>query len=149
MNKTNIIVTIGPSTNTKEMIKQLILDGVSAIRINLNYADHDFCRDVIEKVRTVDSELGTVTSIMLDLVGPDIKTGKFNNGKTFFQEGMKIRVYNDYIVGDETKVYIDYFDLLDGVKYNSLIKFNNGKVVLEVIDKGIDYLLCEVIVGFD
>ena len=147
MNKTNIIVTIGPASNTKEMIKQMIINGASVIRINLNYADHGFCEDVISKVRDVDSELGTVTAIMFDTVGPDVKTGRFINGKTFFSEGFKIRVYNNDIIGDETKLSIDYYDLIDGVRCNSLIKLNNGRVVLNVIEKGPDYLLCEVIVG--
>ena len=147
MNKTNIIVTVGSSSNTKEVLKELIVGGASVIRINLNYCDHDFCKDVINKIHDVDSELGTVTSIMFDTVGPDIKTGKFVDGKAIFEEGLKIRVYNNYIVGDNTKLYIDYYDLIDGMRCNSLIKLNNGKVILEVIDKGSDYLLCEVLVG--
>ena len=147
MNKTNIIVTIGPSSNTKEMIKELILSGVSAFRFNLNYVDHDFCRDVINKIRDVDSELGTISSIMLDTVGPDVKTGKFSGGKAFYQEGVKIRIYSEPILGDETKLYIDYYDLIDGVRCNSLIKLNNGRVILNVLDKGSDYLLCEVLCG--
>jgi len=147
MNKTNIIVTVGPSSNTKEILKELVLSGVSAFRFNLNYVNHDFCRDVINKIRDIDSELGTASSIMFDTVGPDVKTGKFNSGKVIYPEGVKIRIYNNPIVGDETKLYIDYYDLIDGVMCNSLIKLNNGRVVLNVVDKGSDYLLCEVLVG--
>lgn len=147
MNKTNIIVTIGPSSNTKEMIKNLILGGAGVFRINLNYADHSFCRDVIAKIRDVDKELGTCSAIMFDTVGPDVKTGEFFNGKVIYPEGVKIRIYNDEIMGDETKLFIDYYDLIDGIRCNSLIKLNNGRVVLNVLDKGPDYLLCEVITG--
>ena len=147
MNKTNIIVTVGPASNTKEMLKKLISGGTSVIRLNLNYVDHDFCRDVISKIRDVDKELGTITSIMFDTVGPDVKTGSFIGGSAEYVEGTKIRVYNSSIVGDETKLYIDYYDIIDGVKCNSLIKLNNGRVVLNILDKGPDYLLCEVLVG--
>lgn len=147
MNKTNIIVTIGPSSNTKEMIKELIRGGSSVFRINLNYADHSFCRDVINKIRDVDKELGTCSAIMFDTVGPDVKTGRFSGGKASFTEGVKIRVYNSDILGDETKLYIDYYDLIDSVRCNSLIKLNNGHVVLNVLDKEPDYLLCEVVTG--
>ena len=147
MNKTNIIVTIGPSSNTKEMIKELILGGASVFRINLNYADHSFCRDVINKIRDVDKELGTCSAIMFDTVGPDVKTGKFSGGKACFNEGTKIRIYNEEILGDETKLYIDYYDLIDGIRCNSLIKLNNGRVVLNVLDKKPEYLLCEVVTG--
>ena len=147
MNKTNIIVTVGPSSNTKEVLKDLIAGGTAVIRINLNYCNHDFCRDIVSKIRDIDSELGTVTSIMFDTVGPDIKTGSFSGGKAIFNEETKIRVYNTNILGDETKLYIDYANLVEEVPNNSIIKLNNGRVVLELIDRGPDYLLCEVLVG--
>lgn len=149
MNKTNIIVTVGPCSNTKEVLKELILNGASVIRINLNYCDHDFCKDVVNKIHDIDAELGTVTSIMVDTVGPDIKTGLFSDGKSSFVEETKIRVYRDNILGDETKLSIDYFDLIDGIPNGTIVKLNNGHVVLEVIDRGPDYLLCEVLVGGD
>ncbi len=147
MNKTNIIVTVGPSSNTKEVLKELIIEGAAVIRINLNYCDYDFCRDIVSKIRDIDTELGTVTSIMFDTVGPDIKTGSFSGGKAFFNEETKIRIYNTSLLGDETKLYIDYADLVDDIPNNTIIKLNNGRVVLEVIDRGPDYLLCEVLVG--
>lgn len=147
MNKTNIIVSIGSATNTKEIIKQFIINGTRVFRINLNYYDYSFCEDVINKIRNVDQELGTFTSIMLDTVGPDLKTGKFLNKKAYFNEGFKIRIYSSEIVGDETKFSINYNKLVENIKCNTIIKINNGKVVLSVIDKGNDYLLCEVIVG--
>ena len=129
------------------MIKELVRGGVSVFRINLNYADHSFCRDVINKIRDVDKELGTCSAIMFDTVGPDVKTGKFSGGKANFTEGVKIRVYDSDILGDETKMFIDYYDLIDSVRCNSLIKINNGHVVLNVLDKEPDSLLCEVVTG--
>lgn len=146
MNMTNIIVSIGCASNSKEMIKQFIVNGAGVIRINLNYFDHDFCRDVINKVRDVDSELGTNTSIMFDTVGPDIKTGCFSGGKAIFQEEVKVRVYNNSVIGDEAKLCIDYYDLVN-LRCGTIIKLNNGRVVLEVVESGTDYLLCEVLVG--
>lgn len=147
MNKTNIIVTLGFSSNTKEIIKKMILSGASVIRMNLNYVDHDFCRDAIAKIKNVDKELGTTTAIMFDTVGPDIKTGCFNGGKAFYTEKVKIRVYSSYVVGDNTKLYVDCAALVDDLYEDAIIKLNNGKVVLQVLEKGIDYLLCEVLVG--
>lgn len=146
MNKTNIVVTVGPASATREMLKQLISGGVGVIRINLNYVSNFDVEDIINKVRSVDEELGTITSIMFDIIGPDVKTGSFVDGKVTYPEGVKIRVYCDPIVGDSTKLYIDYYDLIN-VRCNSLIKLNNGRVVLNVLDKGSDYLLCEVITG--
>ena len=130
MNKTNIIVSIGSATNTKEIIKQFIINGTRVFRINLNYYDYSFCEDVINKIRNVDQELGTFTSIMLDTVGPDLKTGKFLNKKAYFNEGFKIRIYSSEIVGDETKFSINYNKLVENIEHEKI----------EIYDKAIDLL---------
>jgi pyruvate kinase len=147
MNKTNVIVNIGIDCGDSDFLKKVISGGVDVLRLNLNFVDHEFCKNIISKVRDIDKELGTVTSIMFDTVGPCIKTGKFVNGSAYFTEGTKIRIYDSNILGDETKLFIDYYDLIDGVRCNSLIKLDNGSVILNVLDKGSDYLLCEVLSG--
>ena len=147
MNKTSIIMSVDKSYNSYDVIKQIILHDITVFRFDLNIFDHDFCRSVINIIRKCDKELGTNSAIMFDTVGPICKTGTFTLGNATFTEGMKIRVYNNSIVGDCTKLYIDYYDLIDGIRCNTLIKLNGGKVVLQVIDKEADYLLCEVIVG--
>lgn len=149
MNKTKVIATIGPSTNTYEKIKNLILGGLNVARINMCYADYDYCKNICDIVDDLNKELGTSVAIMLNLKGPEVRCGKFNNSETFFRLGDKVKIYMEEILGDSTKFSVNYPDLIKDVYHNTLIKIRNGNVTLMVIDKNTDqegnYLLCEVV----
>lgn len=144
MNKTKIIATIGPASKDREVLKDLILNGIDVARINLSYADYDFCKDVVGKINELNKELNTNVAVMFDLEGPDIRIGKFIGGSAYLKAGTKIRIYMNEVVGDNTKFSVNYPNLVDDVKYNTTIKLNDGRITLVVVDKGDGYLLCEV-----
>lgn len=148
MNKTKVVATIGPSTNTYDKIKNLILGGMNVARINMCYADYDYCYNVKNIIEGLNKELGTSVAIMLNLEGPEIRCGKFSSGEAFFRLGDKIKIYMDEMVGNSTKFSVNYSDLIKDVYHNTIIKIRNGNVSLMVIDKNTDsfgdYLLCEV-----
>ncbi len=148
MNKTKVIATIGPSTNTVDKIKNLILGGMNVARINMCYADYDYCKNICDIINNLNKELGTSVAVMLNLKGPEIRAGKFNNGETFFRLGDKVKIYMEECMGDSTKFSVNYPDLIKDVYHNTLIKLRNGNVALMVIDKNTDefgnFLLCEV-----
>lgn len=81
MNKTKVVATIGPSSQSKEVIKGLIEAGMDVARINLKHADYDFCMDVVNKINELNEELGTHVALMFDLKGPEIRVGNFFNGE--------------------------------------------------------------------
>lgn len=145
MNKTKIIATIGPASNSKEVLKELITQGMDVVRINLSHADYAFCEDVIEKINELNGEMKTNVSIMLDTEGPNVRVGKFVGGKAFLAKGDKIRIYMDELVGDSTKFSVNYSGLLNDVRYNTILKIDDGMIELQVIEKGTNYLLCEVL----
>lgn len=145
MNKTKIIATIGPASNDKEVLKSLITEGMDVIRLNLSHANYDFCTDVIDKIHELNDELGTNVSIMLDTEGPNVRIGKFVGGKAFLNRGDYIRIYMDDLIGDSTKFSVNYKGLLNDVKYNTILKLDDGMIELQVVEKGTNYLLCEVL----
>ncbi|MDD3452837.1 MAG: pyruvate kinase [Bacilli bacterium] len=147
MKKTKIIATIGPSSRDTEVIKELILNGMDIARINLTHASHEFAKDVINKIDNLNKELNTSVSIMFDLEGPDINVGKFAGGSAYLTKNSKIRIYMDDILGDSTKFSINYPKLIDEIKVNTVIKLDDGLIELNVIDKELNYLLCEVVTG--
>lgn len=144
MNKTKIIATIGPASSDKDTLRELIKNGMDVVRLNMSHCDYDFCEDIVNKIDELNKELGTYVSIMLDTKGPEIRVGNFENDEATFKEGTKIRIYMDELLGDNTKFSINYPNLINEIKYNSVIRIDDGKLELEVIDKGEDYLLCEV-----
>ncbi|HPF82981.1 MAG TPA: pyruvate kinase [Bacilli bacterium] len=147
MNKTKVVATIGPASCSKEKIKELIKAGMDVARINMDHADFDFCKEIVKKVNEVNKELNTSVATMFDTRGPELRVGEFQNGYAQLEDKSKIRIYIDDIMGDSTKFSINYKDLIDDINYDALIMINDGHIKLQVLDKGKDYLLCEVLAG--
>jgi pyruvate kinase len=145
MNKTKIVATVGPASQDKEILKAMILGGMDVVRINLSHADYDFCREMIKKVDVLNDELNTNVAIMLDTQGPDIRVDNFMGGSAFFRKGDKIRIYMEEVLGDSTKFSVDYPNLINDVDYNDIVKVNDGKIEMKVIDKDNDSIICEVL----
>ena len=144
MNKTKTIVTIGPASKDYDTIKELINNGADVIRLNLSHADHEFCKDIIEKVNKANKALNKFTSIMLDTNGPSVRIGKISSSHAFLKQDSKVKVYMDEVVGDSSRFSVDYKDLIYDLSIGSLIKINDGLVEIEVTDKDEDYLICKV-----
>ena len=98
-------------------------------------------------IKNLNKELKTNTAILFDLEGPDITVGHFSGGSAYLNKGDKIRVYMDEVLGDSTKFSISYPNLINEIKVNNVLKINDGLIELKIIDKEINYLLCEVISG--
>lgn len=147
MNKTKLIAKVNETNNKKEILKELILNGMDAFSINLYEFDKTFCLDVIDKIKNLNEELETNAAIILETVGSKVHTNRFYGGNATFKTNDKIRIYMDKTLGDETKFSVDYKDLLKDIKYDSIIKLSNGLVELQVLDKGENFLLCKVIQG--
>ena len=145
MNKTKVVVTIGPASKEKSIIKELVMYGMDVARINLSHANHDFCRDIVNKINGINKELNTNVAIMLDTQGPDIRVGEFVGGSAYFRKGETVRIYKEDILGDSTKFSISYKGLHKDVMYNDIIKFNDGKVEMRVIDVNEEFICCEVL----
>lgn len=145
LNKTKVIATIGPSTMEKEQLRKLLENGVDVVRLNMSHANYNFCKDVIDKINELNDELKLSVATMIDLVGPEVRTGKFVNGQAYFRKGDKIRIYMDQLMGDSTKFSVDYPDLIKEVNFNSILKIKDGLMIFEVIDIRVDCLVCEVL----
>ncbi len=145
LNKTKVIVTIGPATQEKEQIKRLMMNGMDVVRLNMSHASYNFCTDIIEKVNELNKELGLSVATMLDLMGPEVRTGKFTNGQAYFRKGDKVQIYMDEVLGDSTKFSVSYSDLIKEVGFNSILKVKDGKMMFEVIDMKEDSLICEAL----
>ena len=145
INKTKVIASVGPVTMEKEQIKKLILNGTDVIRVNMSHADYNFCRTISEYVNELNTELRTSVALLMDLTGPEVRIGKFSCGQVYFRKGDRVRIYMDEIEGDNTKFSVSYPNLINEVKYNSIINIQDGMVKMEVIEKLTDFFVCEVL----
>lgn len=147
MNKIKVVGTVGVNSSDEKTIESLVEIGVDAIKLNMNDIKRETARKIIETVRTLNHKLDTGIGIMLEIGSPLIRIGKLSGGKAYYKTGDKIRLYTTNIVGDETKAYVNYEDLINETEREDVIMLDNGKVKLQVYDKGSDYLICEVLKG--
>ena len=82
MSKTKIICTIGPASESKEMMSKLVKAGMNVMRLNFSHGSHEEHLNRIKLISEINKELGTSVAILLDTKGPEIRTGNFKRGKS-------------------------------------------------------------------
>ncbi|HLO11394.1 MAG TPA: pyruvate kinase, partial [Pseudoneobacillus sp.] len=140
------ICTIGPVSNSREVITELIDHGMTMIRLNLSHGNHQSHNDVIQLVRSISKEKGKDIKILGDLQGPKIRLGKFHDSIQL-HEGDQFLLTTDEVVGNNKVGSIDYKGLVHDVKKGSKILINDGEVELTVSEIGADSIKCVVKVG--
>ncbi len=147
MRKTKIICTIGPATESLEMLERLHAAGMNVARLNMSHGDHPSHERVIAALRQLNAKLPTPVAILLDTQGPEIRTGDLNQD-LYLQEGEVISVSvrsGDNV--EETSLQINYEDLLEAVNIGDRITVDNGLINLEVLQKFERSLSCRVVDG--
>ena len=147
MEKTKLVATVCENKNERKQIEEFIKSGIDVIRLNMSYSSQDVCRRLIGIINETNEKLGTNTAIMLDLEGPCIRTDTFIGGKTYLNTGDKIRIYMNEINGNMTGFSVNYKNLVNDLKYHTKIKLSKGNVILQVTEKGLDYVVCAVLKG--
>lgn len=146
-NKTKIVATVGPASNTKEKLAQLIMAGVDVFRLNFSHGNHDQHLQVINFVRELNQEMGTNIALLQDLQGPKIRIEEMeNNGVEIFQ-GQKIVITTEKVLGNAELVSTSYKALPNDVKIGDMVLIDDGNLELKVIDKTEKEVHCEVVYG--
>jgi len=147
-NKTKIVATLGPASNSKEKIEQLIKCGVNVFRLNFSHGSHEQHKINFDTIRSIAKKLDKVIGILLDLQGPKIRVGKFTKDKIKLIEGEPfILSCGDNFLGDAKSVSISYKELYRDIATNDELLFDDGKlkvIVTKVVDKEIH---TKVVVG--
>lgn len=131
--RTKIVATLGPATNTKEILKQMILSGVNVCRINFSHANHNDLVNTIALIREIDYELDTHTGILGDLQGPKIRIGNLGSEPIILEKGHLITFTTKEYLGDINKVHINYKEFARDVKVDDKILVDDGKIVFKVV----------------
>ena len=138
MRKTKIVCTLGPATESEEVIEGLCLAGMNVARLNFSHNCHEYHGQMIERVKRVRERLGLPIAIMLDTKGPEYRIGTFREGKVFLKEGDPFTFHTEAVEGDETGVSVSYAGLADELAVGDTILLNNGllKFSVESIESG-------------
>jgi len=147
-NRTKIIATMGPATQSKEVIKQMILEGLDVCRINFSHGDYNLIKETVNTIRSLNKELGTFVGILGDLQGPKLRIGMIKNGSVVLPNNAELILTTKECEGDEHKIYINYPQFPKDVKKGEKVLLDDGKIQLEVMETdGVENVKCKVISG--
>ena len=144
MNKTKIVVTVGPASQDYEVLKQMFLSGLDVIRINMSHADEAFCDDIIRKVNALNQEFHTHVALLMDLNGPTIVVDSLGGKEYVLAKEETIDIYYDHRIGNQQAISVSYEEIGKDLKYHSHLILGENEIVLKVIDKLDDHITCLV-----
>ncbi|WP_232521169.1 pyruvate kinase [Tepiditoga spiralis] len=134
LKKTRIVCTLGPVTESEEILGELMDIGMNVARLNTSHGDPEEHFTRVQRVQKIRKAKGIPIAILLDLEGPKMRTTNFKTDEVELIEGNEFILTSEDIVGDETIVGLTYKRLPEDVKSGDLILLNDGKVKLEVIE---------------
>jgi len=126
--KTKIICTIGPSSETKETLKELLKSGMNMMRLNFSHGNYEEHKEKIDNFRAAQIETGIRAALMLDIKGPKIRTTKLKDGKNVnIVSGQEFIITTDKsVIGDEKMVAVTYEDIIQDVKIGEKLLIDDG-----------------------
>ena len=134
MTNTKIIATLGPATNSAEMIEQLILAGVDVFRLNASHGTAEERTELTGLIRAAARDIGTHTAVLLDLQGPKIRLGKFEGGEALLEDGAEFTITTEPVVGNGKIAATTYSNFARDVKSGDRVLLADGSLELEVVD---------------
>jgi len=144
---TKIIVTLGPTTQAKTTLAALIEAGVDVMRLNMAHASHDWVAEVIWHIREVSTQLGRDVAIMMDVKGPEIRTGKLD-APIQLRVGERIEFHTAAAISMHAtlpSIPVNYLGLPADVTVGSEMLVDSGLIRLRIIDKDDTHILAEVL----
>lgn len=147
--RTKIIATLGPATESEEMLARLISAGVDVVRLNMAHAKHDWTRQIIRRIRSAATKAGREVAVMMDIKGPEIRTGDVESpielkAGEIFDFTVKPEVDRDR-AEEIRSVDVNYRNLVNDIKVGDTVLVDNGLIRLEVLEKRDTHIRCRVL----
>ena len=143
---TKIIATLGPATETKAMLAKLILAGVDILRLNMAHASHQWVADAMWFIREASSEVGRHVGVMMDVKGPEIRTGHVEDAIDL-KAGYRFELHTESTAptGDLPAVSVNYPGLPSDVEVGAIVLVDSGLIRMRVFEKDDAHVRCEVV----
>lgn len=131
--KTKIVATLGPSTSTKEVLRDMMRAGVNVFRINFSHANYDDVKKRIKMIRDLNEENGFSAAVLADLQGPKLRVGKMKEEVVVSKGDQIIFATGEEFEGTAERVYMNYDRFPKDVRAGELILLDDGKLIFEVV----------------
>jgi len=148
--RTKIVFTVGPATESPEILDAIIAAGADVCRINMAHANHDWTRKIVARIRESSRRVNRQIAIMMDVKGPEIRTGdvdspiQLNPGEVF---DFTIKPRSNGENSEEVRsVDINYRDLVNDISVGDTVLVDNGMIRFEVLEKRDTHIRCRVLV---
>lgn len=147
MRRTKIVCTIGPASESDEVLERLILAGMDVARLNFAHGTHDEHARVIQRIRTLEAKLGKPVAILQDLPGPKLRLGDFDGGAVLLRTGAEFMITSRPCLGTEEVAHAPFPDFFRQVRVGDTILADDGLIQLKVLaSDGVD-VRCQVVTG--
>jgi len=146
-NKTKIVCTIGPASESPEIMEQMIRAGMNVARLNFSHGDFDSHKKIIENLREVARATGQRVTIMADLPGPKMRIGQLDKEPIELEPGDSFILTTEDILGDSGRVSVTFDRLPQSVKPGDTLYLNDGYIQIEVVRVEGNDVHCQVLVG--
>jgi len=145
--RTKIVATIGPATKSRENLKKAVMSGMNVARLNFSHGSHEDHLQVIRDLRELSSELHAPVTILQDLQGPKIRVGRFENGSIELEEGSKVVITTENVLGRPGLIPTDFKDLPRSARLGNRIMLDDGLLELRIDRVEGSDVHCTVIFG--
>ena len=147
MRKTKIVCTMGPATDREEVLLELIESGMDVARFNFSHGSHEEQKKRMQMLCRLRKQCGRPVAMLLDTKGPEIRTGRFQNGKAVLEPGRQFTLTCRDVMGTDEIVSVTYPKLYEDEQPGSRILIDDGLVELVVREVNGEDIVCEVING--
>ncbi len=134
-----IIATLGPASSSPELVQKLFVAGADVFRLNFSHGSHDDHRRRVDIIRTLETLTGRPVGIVLDLQGPKLRVGDFNEGHVALEEGQPFRLDLDPAAGDSSRVSLPHPEVFGALRAGTNVLLDDGRVGLRVQRTGSDF----------
>ena len=145
MKKTKIICTIGPASNSVEVMVKMVKFGMDCARINLSHATREDILNTIDVVNETRRVCDRPIAILYDTKGPEFRTLEFSGGGVFLKKGETIRMSKTCISGNQDEFGVNHSEAIDFIEVGDKVLVDNALLELEVIDKKNDYVVLKAL----
>jgi pyruvate kinase len=145
--KVRILATLGPASNTPEMIERLYRAGADAFRINMSHGTQTDKVGVIQTIRALEKTLGRPMTILADLQGPKLRVGKFAGGSVMLKTGTVFKLDHDATPGDAKRCSLPHAEIFAALEVGARLLLDDGKLVLRVTRMDTQSITTRVEVG--
>lgn len=147
MKKTKIICTLGPASESEEVLSKMIDAGMNVARLNFSHGTHEEHAKKIEIIKRVREKKKVPLPIMLDTKGPEFRIKTFAKGKVNLKDGDTFTFTTDDVEGDKTRVSVSFAGICEQMLPGDKILLNNGLIIFEVVKVEKPNVVCKVLVG--